>query len=56
MWTRFSALVSVAKVIYKPGIRSDGDFRTAQRELAAAEAPNLDAVCLHAQQCVEKLI
>lgn len=36
--------------------KADGDFRTAQRELAAAEAPNLDAVCFHAQQCIEKLM
>lgn len=35
--------------------KSDGDFRTAQRELAADEAPNFDAVCFHAQQCIEKL-
>lgn len=36
--------------------KADGDFRTAQRELAAVEAPNLDAVCFHAQQCIEKLM
>lgn len=36
--------------------KADGDFRTAQRELATVEAPNLDAVCFHAQQCIEKLM
>ncbi len=32
------------------------DFATARREMAAAEEPNYDAVCFHAQQCVEKLM
>ena len=36
--------------------KADGDYRTAQREFAATEAPNLDAVCFHAQQCIEKLM
>lgn len=36
--------------------KADGDFRTAQRELAAVEAPNFDAVCFHSQQCIEKLM
>ena len=36
--------------------KAEGDFRTAQRELAVVEAPNLDAVCFHAQQCIEKLM
>lgn len=36
--------------------KADGDFRTAGREAAAAEGPNHDAVCFHAQQCVEKLM
>jgi HEPN domain-containing protein len=36
--------------------KADGDFRTARRELATVEAPNFDAVCFHAQQCIEKLM
>ena len=36
--------------------KAEGDFLTAGRELKAEEAPNFDAVCFHAQQCVEKLI
>ena len=34
--------------------KAEGDFRTAGRELSA-EPPNYDAVCYHAQQCIEKL-
>jgi|GEM_PF-2349650 Uncharacterized conserved protein related to C-terminal domain of eukaryotic chaperone, SACSIN len=36
--------------------KAEGDFHTAGRELAAAESPNFDAVCFHAQQCIEKLM
>ncbi|OHB75874.1 MAG: DNA-binding protein [Planctomycetes bacterium RBG_16_55_9] len=36
--------------------KAEGDFNTAQRELQAADAPNYDAVCFHAQQCVEKYL
>jgi HEPN domain-containing protein len=36
--------------------KADGDFRTAQRELAVSDQPNFDAACYHAQQCVEKLM
>lgn len=36
--------------------KAEGDFNTAQRELQVAEAPNYDAVCFHAQQCVEKYL
>ena len=36
--------------------KAEGDFGTAQRELQAAGERNLDAVCFHAQQCVEKLM
>lgn len=36
--------------------KGEGDFTTARRELAATVAPNYDAVCFHAQQCVEKLM
>ena len=32
------------------------DFGTAERELAVTPEPNLDAVCFHAQQCIEKLM
>ena len=36
--------------------KSEADLATAQRELAATSSPNPDAVCFHAQQCVEKLM
>lgn len=36
--------------------KSEGDYRTAERELRAAGPPNYDAVCFHAEQCVEKLM
>lgn len=35
--------------------KAQGDFRTANRE-CAADPPNYDAVCYHAQQCIEKLL
>lgn len=36
--------------------KADGDCRTAERELRASDAPNYDAACFHAQQCIEKLM
>ena len=36
--------------------KAEGDFATAERELSATEQPNYDAVCFHAQQCVEKYL
>ena len=36
--------------------KAEGDFATAGRELRAGEAPNFDAACFHAQQCIEKLM
>lgn len=36
--------------------KAEGDFATAERELAAATNPNYDAVCFHAQQCAEKYL
>jgi HEPN domain-containing protein len=36
--------------------KAEADYRTGSRELAASEKPNYDAVCYHAQQCVEKLM
>ncbi|MBI5095838.1 MAG: HEPN domain-containing protein [Candidatus Hydrogenedentes bacterium] len=36
--------------------KAEGDFATANRELAAADNPNYDAACFHAQQCIEKLL
>jgi HEPN domain-containing protein len=36
--------------------KSDADLATAKRELAATTNPNHDAVCFHAQQCLEKLM
>ncbi len=34
--------------------KAEGDFGTATREINAVGVPNLDAVCFHAQQCIEK--
>jgi HEPN domain-containing protein len=36
--------------------KAERDYATATRELAAVDQPNYDAVCFHAQQCIEKLI
>ena len=36
--------------------KAEGDFATARREIRARQAPNYDAVCFHAQQCVEKYL
>ena len=36
--------------------KAERDLATARRELAAVEQPNFDAVCFHAQQCIEKLM
>jgi HEPN domain-containing protein len=36
--------------------KAEGDFATAQRELQVIEKTNYDAVCFHAQQCVEKYL
>ena len=36
--------------------KAEGDFRTARREWLAAEEPNFDAACFHAQQCAEKYL
>ena len=36
--------------------KAEGDYNTARRELHVGEAPNYDAVCFHAQQCVEKYL
>lgn len=37
-------------------VKAEADWRTAQRELAAEDLPNFDAVCFHAQQCCEKYL
>jgi len=37
-------------------LKAEADFATAGRELQATTAQNYDAVCFHAQQCVEKLM
>jgi HEPN domain-containing protein len=37
-------------------LKAEADFATAGRELQVTTAPNYDAVCFHAQQCVEKLM
>lgn len=34
--------------------KAEGDYATARRESAARTSPNFDAVCFHAQQCIEK--
>ena len=36
--------------------KAEGDFAVMERESRARKDPNYDAVCFHAQQCVEKLI
>ncbi len=36
--------------------KAEGDFRTATREASVTEYPNHDAVCFHAQQCIEKCL
>jgi HEPN domain-containing protein len=36
--------------------KAEGDFTVACREIRARRSPNYDAVCFHAQQCVEKLM
>ncbi len=36
--------------------KAEADFTTAIRELKAPDSPNFDAVCFHAQQCIEKLM
>ena len=37
-------------------MKAEGDFHTAARERRARTAPNYDAACFHAQQCVEKYL
>jgi HEPN domain-containing protein len=34
--------------------KAEGDYATAARELNPTGTPNLDAVCFHAEQCIEK--
>jgi HEPN domain-containing protein len=36
--------------------KAEGDFATAQRELQVVNDANYDAVCFHAQQCIEKYL
>jgi HEPN domain-containing protein len=36
--------------------KAEGDYATAARELNPTGTPNLDAVCFHAEQCIEKLM
>jgi HEPN domain-containing protein len=36
--------------------KAEADYWTASRELQVTERRNYDAVCFHAQQCVEKLM
>jgi HEPN domain-containing protein len=36
--------------------KAEGDFNTAEREMRVEGLPNYDAVCFHAQQCVEKYL
>jgi HEPN domain-containing protein len=36
--------------------RAESDFRVACRESAVTTGPSYEAVCFHAQQCVEKLM
>jgi HEPN domain-containing protein len=36
--------------------KAEGDFATAGRELSVTTNPNYDAICFHAQQCIEKYL
>lgn len=36
--------------------KAEGDFRTAYRESNVTEGQNYDAICFHAQQCIEKIL
>jgi HEPN domain-containing protein len=36
--------------------KAEGDFATAQRELQVLSDANYDAICFHAQQCIEKYL
>ena len=36
--------------------KAEADWTTARREFGVEEAPNYDAVCFHAQQCVKKYL
>jgi HEPN domain-containing protein len=36
--------------------KAEGDFATMEREARAAEQPNFEAICFHAQQCAEKYL
>ena len=36
--------------------KAEGDYQTARRERDAPDSPNHDAVCFHAQQCIEKMM
>ena len=36
--------------------KAEADWATAQREFRVRRRPNCDAVCFHAQQCVEKYL
>ena len=36
--------------------KAEGDYNTTRREQQVTENPNFDAICFHAQQCIEKLM
>ena len=36
--------------------KAEGDYVSAKREYRARKAPNYDAACFHAQQCIEKYL
>lgn len=36
--------------------KAEGDFAMMERECAAADNPNYDGICFHAQQCAEKYL
>jgi len=45
------------KVVVREWVgKAEGDFATAVRESRARKHPNPDAVCFHAQQCIEKYL
>ena len=44
------------KTVKKWVAKADGDFKVAGREMRVRKDRNFDAICFHAQQCVEKMM
>jgi HEPN domain-containing protein len=47
-------IAAVAWILCAP--KAEGDVATANRKIRVRKSPNFDAVCFHAQQCVEKYL